>query len=172
MTVLELGGGFGGLAHFMASEYGCRVVTYNISAAQVAYGREWCQGLPVRFEQKDYREAARETQTFDRVVSVGLCEHIGQKNYRGFLRTGAPAVEPRRTVPAAHHRRQRILHVHRCLDRQVHLPQRDDPLGGAIGQGHGRALGGGRLAQFRSGLRQDADGVVAQVRPRLAVATG
>ena len=85
MSVLELGGGFGGLAHFMASEYGCRVVTYNISAAQVAYGRELCKGLPVWFEQKDYREAAHEKQTFDRVVSVGLCEHIGQKNYRGFL---------------------------------------------------------------------------------------
>ena len=69
----------------MASEYGCHVVTYNISAAQVAYGRELCKGLPVWFEQKDYREAAHEKQTFDRVVSVGLCEHIGQKNYRGFL---------------------------------------------------------------------------------------
>lgn len=85
MTVLDLGGGFGGLAQLMASEYRCRVVTYNISAEQVAYGREWCKDLPVRFEQKDYREAAREKQTFDRVVSVGLCEHIGQKNYRAFL---------------------------------------------------------------------------------------
>ncbi|MGD0774280.1 MAG: cyclopropane fatty acyl phospholipid synthase [Candidatus Solibacter sp.] len=85
MTVLELGGGFGGLAHFMATQYGCRVAMYNISAAQVAHAREWCKGLPVRIEQKDYREAARETGTFDRVVSVGLCEHIGQKNYRGFL---------------------------------------------------------------------------------------
>ena len=85
MTVLDLGGGFGGLAHFMASEYGCRVVMYNISQEQVAYGRAWCDGLPVRIEQRDYREAAREAQTFDRVVSVGLCEHIGLKNYRGFL---------------------------------------------------------------------------------------
>jgi cyclopropane-fatty-acyl-phospholipid synthase len=94
MTVLDLGGGFGGLAHFMASEYGCRVVMYNISAAQVAYGREWCRGLPVRIEQKDYREAARETQTFDRVVSVGLCEHIGQKNYRGFLELAHRRLSP------------------------------------------------------------------------------
>lgn len=94
MTVLDLGGGFGGLAHFMASEYGCRVVMYNISAEQVAYGREWCQGLPVRIEQKDYREAARETQAFDRVVSVGLCEHIGQKNYRGFLELADRLLSP------------------------------------------------------------------------------
>jgi cyclopropane-fatty-acyl-phospholipid synthase len=85
MTVLDLGGGFGGLAHFMASEYGCRVVSYNISAEQVAFGREWCKGLPVRFEHKDYREAARETEMFDCVVSIGLCEHIGHKNYRPFL---------------------------------------------------------------------------------------
>jgi cyclopropane-fatty-acyl-phospholipid synthase len=85
MTVLELGGGFGGLAHFLAREHGCEVVSYNISREQVAYGRELCAGLPVRFEEKDYREAAGEPRQFDRVVSIGLCEHIGYKNYRAFL---------------------------------------------------------------------------------------
>jgi cyclopropane-fatty-acyl-phospholipid synthase len=85
MRVLELGGGFGGLAHFMAAEYGCHVVSYNISKEQVAFGRDLCKGLPVRFEQKDYREAADEPEQFDRVVTIGLCEHIGYKNYRGFL---------------------------------------------------------------------------------------
>jgi cyclopropane-fatty-acyl-phospholipid synthase len=94
MTVLELGGGFGGLAQFMAAEYGCRVAMYNISASQVAYARQWCQGLPVRIEQKDYREAAREPRTFDRVVSVGLCEHIGEKNYRGFLELAHRLLSP------------------------------------------------------------------------------
>ena len=94
MTVLDLGGGFGGLAHFMASEYGCRVVSYNISAEQVAYGREWCKGLPVRFEQKDYREAAHEAEAFDRVVSVGLCEHIGLKNYPTFLELAHRKLKP------------------------------------------------------------------------------
>jgi cyclopropane-fatty-acyl-phospholipid synthase len=86
MTLLELGGGFGGLAHFAAKEYGCHVVSYNISREQVAFGRDLCQGLPVRFEHKDYREAAWEPGLFDRVVSVGLCEHIGHKNYRQFMR--------------------------------------------------------------------------------------
>ena len=85
MRVLELGGGFGGFAHFAAAEYGCEVVSYNISREQVAYGRELCKGLPVRFELKDYREAANEPMQFDRVVSIGLCEHIGNKNYRGFM---------------------------------------------------------------------------------------
>ncbi len=85
MRVLELGGGFGGLAHYMASEYGCQVVSYNISSQQVAYGRELCKGLSVRFELQDYREAVLEQESFDRVVSVGLCEHIGFKNYHRFL---------------------------------------------------------------------------------------
>jgi cyclopropane-fatty-acyl-phospholipid synthase len=85
MQVLELGGGFGGLARFMAAEYGCRVVSYNISREQIRYGRRLCEGLPVRFEEQDYRESVREEQPFDRVVSIGLCEHIGYKNYRSFL---------------------------------------------------------------------------------------
>ncbi len=85
MRVLELGGGFCGLARFMAREYGCEVVTYNISREQVAFGREFCQGLPVRIEQKDYREAIHEKGDFDRATAVGLCEHIGYKNYRPFL---------------------------------------------------------------------------------------
>jgi cyclopropane-fatty-acyl-phospholipid synthase len=94
MSVLELGGGFGGLAHFMASEYGCRVVSYNISQEQVAYGRDLCEALPVRFEQNDYREAAREPAAFDRVVSVGLCEHIGLKNYPGFFELAQSKLKP------------------------------------------------------------------------------
>jgi cyclopropane-fatty-acyl-phospholipid synthase len=84
MKVLELGCGFGGLARYMAKEYDCEVVSYNISREQLRFAREFCEGLPVRFEEKDYREAAREPQ-FDRVVAVGLFEHIGPKNHRSFL---------------------------------------------------------------------------------------
>jgi len=85
MRVLELGGGFCGLARFMAKEYGCEVVTYNISKEQVAFGREFCADLPVRIEEKDYREAIHEAGQFDRVAAVGLCEHIGYRNYRPFM---------------------------------------------------------------------------------------
>jgi cyclopropane-fatty-acyl-phospholipid synthase len=85
MTVLELGSGFGGLARYMAERFGCRVVAYNISHAQTAFARQWCASLPIRFEEKDYRAAIDEPQQFDRVVSIGLCEHVGHKNYRAFL---------------------------------------------------------------------------------------
>jgi len=85
MRVLELGAGFCGLARFMAKQYGCDVVAYNISKEQVAFGREFCADLPVRIEEKDYREAINEKGHFDCVAAIGLCEHIGYRNYRAFL---------------------------------------------------------------------------------------
>lgn len=94
MRVLELGGGFGGFARFAAEEYGCEVVSYNISREQVASAREWCRGLAVRFEQKDYREAVKEAELFDRVVSIGMCEHIGPKNLRVYLETAERRMKP------------------------------------------------------------------------------
>ena len=78
-------------------------------------------------------------RAFDRVVSVGLCEHIGLKNYPTFFELAHEKAE----TPAGLF----LLHtiggnasyrLHRCLDGQVHLPQRDDSLDHAIGQGHGR----------------------------------
>lgn len=83
MTVLELGGGFGGLATYLAKNYDCKVTSYNISKEQVKYAREKSKGLPVTFVHKDYREA---TGTYDRVVSVGMCEHVGYKNYQPFMK--------------------------------------------------------------------------------------
>jgi len=82
MTVLELGSGFGGLAHWMAKKYGCKVTAYNISKEQVAYGTKWCKGLDVTFKLEDYRNA---TGQFDRVVSIGMLEHVGVKNYEEFM---------------------------------------------------------------------------------------
>jgi cyclopropane-fatty-acyl-phospholipid synthase len=94
MRVLELGGGFGGLARFLATRYRASVVSYNLSHEQVRYARSICEGLPVRFEHADYRDAAAEPGPFDRVVSVGLCEHVGLKNYRPFLELAAAKLRP------------------------------------------------------------------------------
>ena len=94
MRILELGGGFGGFAHFAATEHGGRVVSYNISREQVAYARELCANLPVRFECTDYRDARHEAGLFDRIVSVGFCEHIGYRNYRAFFELAADKLAP------------------------------------------------------------------------------
>ena len=83
MTVLELGCGWGGFARFAAERYGCAVTAYNISEQQVAWARENNRGLPVEIRLADYRDARG---TYDRVVSIGLCEHVGYRNYGTFAR--------------------------------------------------------------------------------------
>jgi cyclopropane-fatty-acyl-phospholipid synthase len=80
--VLELGCGFGGFARFAAERYGAQVTAYNISEEQVKYAREWCKGFPVEIVQSDYRNAKG---NYDKVVAIGVGEHIGPKNYRGFM---------------------------------------------------------------------------------------
>jgi cyclopropane-fatty-acyl-phospholipid synthase len=80
--VLELGCGWGALALHMAERYGVHVTAYNISHAQIAYAREKARaaGLDARVEfvEDDYRSARGD---FDRVVSVGMLEHVGVENY-------------------------------------------------------------------------------------------
>src|SRR5699024_4126055 len=61
------------------------LVSFNISRQQVDYARRICKDLPVDIRLQDYREANNEKEDFDRVVSVGLLEHVGPKNYRGFF---------------------------------------------------------------------------------------
>ncbi|HSX10740.1 MAG TPA: cyclopropane fatty acyl phospholipid synthase [Chlamydiales bacterium] len=82
MRVLDLGCGWGGFAHHIAKNYGVEVVAVNLSAGQCAYAKKLCAGLPVEVRNHDYREAEG---TFDRIISIGLMEHVGAKNYRGFM---------------------------------------------------------------------------------------
>ncbi|HUC02261.1 MAG TPA: cyclopropane fatty acyl phospholipid synthase [Candidatus Paceibacterota bacterium] len=82
MKMLDLGCGFGSFLKYAAEHHGISGVGYNISKEQIKFAREAAQGLPVEYKLMDYRDA---TGTFDRVVSVGLAEHIGYKNYKTFL---------------------------------------------------------------------------------------
>ena len=82
--VLDIGCGWGGLAKYAAERFGCRVTGVNISREQLRSAREFCQDLPVRFEDRDYRTIEG---CFDKIVSVGMFEHVGRKNYRAFMRT-------------------------------------------------------------------------------------
>lgn len=86
MRVLDIGCGWGELARFMASEYGAEVVGVTISREQAEYGQQLCQGLPAEIRLQDYRDVSG---TFDRIVSVGMFEHVGYKNYRVFMETCA-----------------------------------------------------------------------------------
>ena len=84
MRVLDIGCGWGSFMQYAAEYYGVECVGLTISEEQVRLGRERCQGLPVEFRLQDYREIQ---ETFDRVVSVGMFEHVGRKNHRTFMET-------------------------------------------------------------------------------------
>ncbi len=87
MRVLDIGSGWGGLALSLAEAGAAQVVGITLSEHQLEVSRERArrQGLAdrVRFELRDYRE---QTGTFDRIVSVGMFEHVGVRHYRQFFR--------------------------------------------------------------------------------------
>jgi cyclopropane-fatty-acyl-phospholipid synthase len=82
--LLEVGCGWGGLAHYAATHYGVQVLGVTVSREQQALAQQRCAGLPVEISLMDYREI---DGTFDKVVSVGMFEHVGEKNYPIYLDT-------------------------------------------------------------------------------------
>ncbi len=82
MRVLELGCGWGSFAKYAAETYGVEVTGYSVSKKQIALGRERCAGLPVDLRLDDYRNASGR---YDRVLSIGIMEHVGYKNYRTYM---------------------------------------------------------------------------------------
>ena len=82
VTVLDLGCGWGAFAKYAAEKYGVSVTGVTVSRQQVSLGRELCRGLPVILELRDYREVEG---SYDRVISIGIMEHVGYRNYRTYM---------------------------------------------------------------------------------------
>jgi cyclopropane-fatty-acyl-phospholipid synthase len=82
MHVLELGCGWGSFAKYAAEKYGAHVLGVTVSKEQVALGMEWCKGLPVELRLQDYRTVEGK---YDAVISIGIMEHVGYKNYRTYM---------------------------------------------------------------------------------------
>lgn len=76
--LLDIGCGWGGLAWYAATHFGVQVLGITVSAQQQEYARARCKGLPVEIALTDYRDLKGQ---FDKVVSVGMFEHVGLKNY-------------------------------------------------------------------------------------------
>jgi cyclopropane-fatty-acyl-phospholipid synthase len=86
MKVLDIGSGWGGLGLYLAREAEVEVTGLTLSREQleVTRRRAAASGLArrVRAELKDYRQ---ETGRYDRIVSVGMFEHVGARHYREFF---------------------------------------------------------------------------------------
>jgi cyclopropane-fatty-acyl-phospholipid synthase len=82
--LLEIGCGWGGLARHAAEHYAVEVTGITVSKEQQQLAQARCEGLPVRIELMDYRKLEGE---FDKIVSVGMFEHVGPRNYRVYFET-------------------------------------------------------------------------------------
>jgi cyclopropane-fatty-acyl-phospholipid synthase len=80
--ILDIGCGWGGFAKYAAENYGASVVGITVSKEQVALAKENCAGLPIEIRIQDYRDL---NEQFDHIISLGMFEHVGVKNYRTYF---------------------------------------------------------------------------------------
>ncbi len=94
--VLDIGSGWGGMALYLAEAASAQVTGITLSEEQlrVASKRAAERGLTdrVRFELRDYRKV---TESYDRIVSVGMFEHVGFQNFDTFFTTAARLLKPK-----------------------------------------------------------------------------
>jgi cyclopropane-fatty-acyl-phospholipid synthase len=84
LKVLDIGSGWGGLGFHLARNFNVSVVGINLSDAQVRIARQRAaaEALPCEFRIEDYRTIS---DKFDRIVSVGMFEHVGKQHYHTFF---------------------------------------------------------------------------------------
>lgn len=91
MTLLDIGCGWGGLSEYAAKHYQVQVLGVTISAEQQKMAQKRCTGLDVTILLQDYRDLNLQ---FDRIVSVGMFEHVGPKNYATYFDVAARNLKP------------------------------------------------------------------------------
>jgi cyclopropane-fatty-acyl-phospholipid synthase len=78
-----LGCGGGSFARYAAERYRVEVLGVTVSREQVELGMQRCRGLPVELKLLDYRQVKG---NFDAMISIGVMEHVGYKNYRTYMK--------------------------------------------------------------------------------------
>ncbi|QDE38570.1 cyclopropane fatty acyl phospholipid synthase [Luteibacter pinisoli] len=89
--ILDIGCGWGEALKFAAERYGVSGVGITISKEQAEYARELCRGLPIEIRLQDYHEL---DERFDAILSVGMFEHVGGKNYRPWFEVARRCLRP------------------------------------------------------------------------------
>ncbi|MFV0517934.1 MAG: class I SAM-dependent methyltransferase [Aminipila sp.] len=98
MTLLDIGCGWGFLLMHAAKKYGVKGVGITLSKEQHTKFKEDIEkeGLQDVLEAKlmDYRELEKQDLKFDRIVSVGMLEHVGRENYELFMKNVKSSLKP------------------------------------------------------------------------------
>lgn len=94
MKTLDIGSGWGGLSMTLAKDFGAQMTGVTLSTEQLALAKERAAkaGLADKtdFRLTDYRDL---NETFDRIVSVGMLEHVGAPNFRTYFETIAKLLD-------------------------------------------------------------------------------
>ena len=92
-SVLDIGCGWGGMAIYLARKYDVQVHGITLSEEQIALAKQRAEAAgvadKVRFELVDYRELPGRGTAYDRIVSVGMFEHVGRPQFETFFRACA-----------------------------------------------------------------------------------
>ncbi len=91
MRVLDIGCGWGSFCRHAAVHHGVEAVGLTVSVEQARLARAQLAGLPVEIRLEDYRAA---TGQFDRIVSIGMFEHVGPRNYATFMDVARRCLKP------------------------------------------------------------------------------
>ncbi|MDM2825467.1 cyclopropane fatty acyl phospholipid synthase [Citrobacter sp. Cpo089] len=91
MRLLDIGCGWGGLAEYAARHYDVAVEGVTISKEQQKMAQQRCEGLDVNILLQDYRDLDKH---YDRIVSVGMFEHVGPKNYDTYFSIADRCLKP------------------------------------------------------------------------------
>lgn len=89
--LLDIGCGWGSLCRFAAENYGVSAVGITVSREQMVYASEYCRDLSVEIRLQDYRDL---NESFDRIASVGMIEHVGARNYRSLFNAARRCLSP------------------------------------------------------------------------------
>lgn len=89
MKILDIGCGWGSFVKYAAEHYGVSAVGITISKEQLDLARDLCAALPIEIRLQDYRDLLNSNAQYDRIVSLGMFEHVGHKNYATYMKTMA-----------------------------------------------------------------------------------
>lgn len=88
--ILDIGSGWGSFIGYAAEKYGVSALGVTVSKKQKQLADELYKNLPVETKLQDYRDI---NEKFDHIVSLGMFEHLGYKNYRAFMKVAHNALE-------------------------------------------------------------------------------
>ena len=158
-NVLDIGSGWGGLGLYLAKTFEVDVLGVTLSTEQhgVATERAQAEGLEnhVHFEIKDYRNIS---ERFDRIVSVGMFEHVGLNHYRTFFDKCAQLLKPDGVMVLHSIGRSGVPYATSAVHPQIHLPRRLHPVAvGSAAVDREVGPGGHRHRDPAAALRRDAE---------------